>query len=261
MSEELPDFDLEEEEEEGEELAEGEDEIVIEQPAPEASASSQADESEAEEFAIPSRPSVQLRAVSAPAPIEVLRDDEELELDHRPLASALPASTEEAIELHAQQIPPSTVPAAIEPVESPVVLPAAPQFKAPVETELDEPEPTMVSSAISLPEPPVEQAIPLVATPKPAVVEPAKVPAPAIAAPVPSPAVAAPAAKPALVPSPTASAAVPAPVASAKEPVVHEAAPLAASEPVVSVVSEPAAPAAPLSFADLLRRSLALRVK
>lgn len=266
MSEELPDFDLEEEEEEegqeGEELEQGEDEIALDQSAPAANTAVQAEESEAEEFDIPSRLSVQMRSVAAPAPIEVPRDDEALELDHRPLASALPTSTEGAIEPHSERSPPSTVPAVIEPADAQLILSSAPQFKTPAETALDEPELTMVSSENSLPEPPVEEAIPLVATPKPAAVEPAKAPAPVVVTPAAvapvAPPVVTPPAKPVLVPAPNASGA---PVAPVQASVVHEPVALSASEPVVSVVSEPAAPAAPLSFADLLRRSLALRVK
>lgn len=250
MSEELPDFELEDEEdEEGdlegvEQQAQSGDEVVVEQSAP-----ASQDDAEAEEFAIPLRPSVQMRAVSAPAPIEVAPDNEELELDHRPLASALPASTEEAIALHAQRIPPSVVPSVIEPIVP------APSAKTPAPVDLDEPEPTMVMTAVSLPEPPVEAPIPLVATPKPAaVVDAPKVVAPP--APVQPPVAPA---KPALVPAPT--AAVAAPSAAVTEPVVHEPAPITASADVVSVVSEVRAPAAAPTFAALLRRSLSLRVK
>jgi hypothetical protein len=253
MSEELPDFDLEEEEEE-----EG-DEIVIEQ---EASAPAADDESEAEEFAIPLRPSVQMRAIVAPMPIEVEQDDAELELDRTPLASALPASSESAMAAQPRRIPSATVPAVhsdsnldldieVSPASLAPAAVSAPEFKAPLTSLDDLPEPTAVIAAIDLPEPPVEEklpepevAIPLVAAVKVA---------PPIAAVVPAPTAALEAEKPALVLAPV----EPAPVS---EPIEHVAASLPAAD-VVSVVSEVAAPAAPATFGALLRRSLSLRVK
>lgn len=276
MSEELPDFDLEEEEEQGEE------EIILEQSAPAASEQAEDDDREAEEFAIPLRPSVQMRAIVAPTPIEVSTDDSELEIDHTPLASALPASTEEAIALQARRIPSSSLPSVPGDLDlevSPASLSApalelnpAPQFNTPAISELDEPEETLVSNAISLPEeraeePAPEVAIPLVAAvakPEPALAAPTPVAAPTVATPTPAAPVAAPViAKPALVPAPTSAvvpAPPPAPVAKVTEPVVHEAPPIAEAQ-AIEIVAEIPAPTAPLTFGALLRKSLSLRVK
>ncbi len=258
MSEELPDFDLEEEEEE----AEGDEEIVIEQAA---SAPAVDDESEAEEFAIPLRPSVQMRAIVAPMPIEVEQDDAELELDRTPLASALPASSESAMAAQPRRIPSATVPAVhndsnldldieVSPASLAPAAVSAPEFKAPLTSLDDLPEPTAVIAAIDLPEPPVEDKLP-----EPEVVIPlvaaVKMPPP-VAPPVavvPAPTAAIEAEKPAL-------ALAPVEPASASEPIEHVAASLPAAD-VVSVVSEVAAPAAPATFGALLRRSLSLRVK
>jgi hypothetical protein len=257
MSEELPDFDLEEEEE-----AEGDEEIVIEQ---EASAPAVDDESEAEEFAIPLRPSVQMRAIVAPMPIEVEQDNAELELDRTPLASALPASSESAMAAQPRRIPSATVPAVhnesnldldieVSPASLAPAAVSAPEFKAPLTSLDDLPEPTAVIAAIDLPEPPVEErlpepeaVIPLVAAVKmpPPVAPPVAV--------VPAPTAAIEAEKPAL-------ALAPVEPASASEPIEHVAASLPAAD-VVSVVSDVAAPAPPATFGALLRRSLSLRVK
>lgn len=254
MAEELPDLDLELEEEdegrEGEEFARSEEGNAL---APSAAAPSvanaagQANESEAEEFELPSRSSVPLRAVAVPPSIEISRNDEALELDHRPLASTLPTSAEEPNEQRAQPVPLSSASAVAKQSEASVEVHPAPPFKTPEKTEFDDRTPTLDAPVPLQPEPPAEEPIPLVATSKPSELASAvrteeTLPANATAV-------------------PPAHASTTGPHVAVKEPIVHEPVALSASEPVVRLVSELPAPAAPLSFVGLLRRSLALRVK
>lgn len=292
MSEELPDFDLEDEDED-EESDEESDEIIVEETAehaatPEVSATSQAsaEPEEAEELAIPLRPSTQMRAVPAPLPIEIPASTDDLVLEDTPLASALPAATEEAIALQARKIPPQSVPAMPSVATSldeldldlhvaPTPPAATPEFKTPAQTQaVDEPEPTLVTQSIDLPleidEPKVEAPIPLVqparaAEPAPPAAEPPAIETKVAAAPVEQPVVAAvpPAveAAPAVAAQPVAAPVVAAPVVEAKapvQPITHDAAALPEAD-VFAIDHE--LPREPMSFAKLLRRSLSLRVK
>ncbi len=234
VADELPELDLGDDEDE-----EFEDEVPSQ------------DEAEAQELDIPSRPSVLLRAVNAPTPIEVDRDDAPLEIDHTPLASALPAATEESLAI--REIPRSSIPAVAQDLELDMSPEALATPSAPSTTSLDFPDFVAPVEAAAEPVAPVVEAAPVVET-KPESAAPAVPPLTAAAIVEPEVAVETSKGEPE----------VPAVEASAKpselSPVVHAAEPLAASA-VVDNVGALAAPAGPVSFASALRKALALRVR
>lgn len=253
MSEELPDFTLEDEEEEGDE-SQQDAELVIEQDA-----SSSDEEGEAEELDIPSRQSVaSLKSVDVRAPIELdTTTDEEIEIDRAPLASAVPSAADEATARELERLPGIQMPgdsgldlevspASIAPPPAiPLIVPKAVAVPAPI---------TPAPSAIASPAPtPAVVAPPsaVVLPPAPPVVAPAVVAPPTPVAPPATAAVVAPVVAPAVAPvvaKPTVAA-----------PVVHEPAPLPDAPAIVSEGAL-AAPA-PTTFAGMLRRSLSLRVR
>lgn len=258
MSEELPDFTLEEEEEELDE-SQQDAELVIEQDA----ASSDAD-GEAEELDIPSRPSItSLKAVDVRAPIELdTTTDEEIEIDRAPLASAVPSAMDEAAARELERLPgaQSTSESGLElevsaasiapPPAMPLITPKPVAVPAPI-----------APAAVAAPPAPIVAPPPVVPAP-PAVVQPPAPPvvaAPIVAPPpvAPPPVVAPPVTAAPIVAPPAAVASKPA--ATAAAPVVHEAAPLP-DAPAFVAEGAIAAPA-PTTFAGMLRRSLALRIR
>jgi hypothetical protein len=235
VADELPELDLGDDEDE-----EFEDEVPSQ------------DEAEAQELDIPSRPSVMLRAVNAPAPIEVSRDDVPLEIDHTPLASALPAATEES--LAAREIPRSSIPAVAHDLELDMSPEALATPSSPSGTSLDFPDFVAPVEAPAEPAAPVVEAAPAVVEAKVEALSPAVPPLTAAAVAEPEVAVETTKSEPE----------APRVEASAKPaeltPVVHAAEPLAASA-LVDEVSALAPPAGPVSFASALRKALALRVR
>ncbi len=250
MSEELPDFILEDEEEE--EFDESQQDAALELEDGATSA-----DSDAQELEIPSRPSVaSLKAVNVRAPIELdTSSDGDIEIEHTPLASAVPSAVDEATARELERLPGiSSLDADFE--LGPIASAATQSPAIPLAVSKPVIAPTPIAPAVPSPPAPPVVAAPVVAPP---VVAPPVVAPPVVAPPVVAPPVVA---APVVAPPPTAAPVVAQskPVVAAPiAPVVHEAASL--PDAAVIVAEGAVAPPAPSTFVGMLRRSMALRVR